>query len=86
MDNSVDSAPKCIRAVITLIYSDNSNMVVDIKDPQTLITELDRVYVDERLVTQKSITTLDIPATVFRLAARLDTKLPTTFSTYPVKE
>lgn len=81
----VDSQTRCVRAVVTLIYSDNSSMVVDMKDPQVLVTELDHEYVDGRLRTETSITQLDSPALVFRLAARLDKRLPTTFSTHPVE-
>jgi hypothetical protein len=82
---SGDPVVKCVRAVVTLIYSDNSSMVVDIKDPQVLVTELDNEYVDERLENQRNITSLEIPSLVFRLAARIDNRLPTTFSTYPVE-
>lgn len=81
----VDSQVKCVRAVVTLIYSDNSSMVVDIKDPVVLVTELDNEYVDERLENQKTITSFEIPPLVFRLAARLDNRLPTTFATHPVE-
>lgn len=81
-----DAVPKCVRAVVTLIYSDNSSMVVDIKDPQSFVTELDEEFVDGQSLFNKNVTALDSPALVFRLATRLNKNLPTTFSSYPVEE
>ena len=32
----MEEEPKCVRAIVTLIYSDNASVVIDIKDPPYL--------------------------------------------------
>jgi len=82
---SDDQSPKCVRAIITLIYADNTSTVVDLKDPES--TE----FHFERPVEESSLypvwTVKKIPNTTLVFSASLcQEEYGTTFSSYPVKE